>query len=245
MEGTTRDDEARSSKRRCVEPVVAKPQPIIDSLARKPVKLKKRAFLAKGYAVIRNLFDADQIAALITSAKDKLPNQNLRDQYNQKNDPKRYEYIFAPELETLALLNDMVKSLASKLELSQKFCIVSEPGSQDQPWHTDSIPGPGSGLADVDWRDTLHYIGVLTPLVETNTECGMTDVKLASHVNTGSTSKCNVVTVSLKPGDVLMMDGRTLHRGLQNNSEATVRTMCFFTYKLSNFEDGNAEAYIK
>ena len=81
-------------------------------------------------------------------------------------------------------------------------------------------------------------------MVATDEVYGKTDVMVASYRNPCSLDSCRSATVALPPGDALVLDGRTLHRGLKTGSDSTKRTMCFCTYKLRSFEDGNASLYL-
>lgn len=58
--------------------------------------VKKQAFRAKGYCVVRKFFSPEQILAMKTASEDQIPVQTLRAQYNQPGDDKRYEYLFKP-----------------------------------------------------------------------------------------------------------------------------------------------------
>ena len=136
------------------------------------------------------------------------PVQALRHQYNQKCDPHRYEYLMFADHEAGAGLADAVKQaliapVSAELETSESFCIVSEAGSRDQPWHTDSIPS--ETLARGKWSSSLHYIGVLTPLADTDDVCGRTEVSISSHttLGDGSTAAGRTAKLSLKVGDCL------------------------------------------
>jgi len=112
------------------------------------------------------------------------------------------------------------------MERSESFCIVSEPGARDQPLHTDSIPVEGGEMDEEEWQATLHYIGVLTPLVDTGPVCGQTGVVVGSHLRPILADEGlfmrpdgdleHEVRVSLRRGDCLFMDGRTVHRGRRN-----------------------------
>jgi hypothetical protein len=67
---------------------------------------------------------------------------------------------------------------------------------------------------------TLHYIGVLTPLTDTGHVCGRTEVKLGSHNAIGADQSATLQDkkLSLRVGDALVLDGRTLHRGLASDN---------------------------
>jgi hypothetical protein len=205
--------------------------------------VKKKGFTTKGYSVVRGLLTSEDMNALSMAATAQLPDPALKEQYHQHGDEYRYEYLLDPPPDVAALVHSTIAKVCPALEPSQSFAIVSEPGSSDQPWHTDSIPGEGSGLSNAEWRSTLHYIGVLTPLSHTGEGCGRTEVKIASHTK-GDCPVLVTSALSLAPGDALVLDGRTLHRGMANISENIYRTMCFFTYKAPRFEDGNHHAYL-
>lgn len=77
-------------------------------------------------------------------------------------------------------IEKVVRTLSAEMARSESFCIVSEPGSQHQPFHTDSIPVEGE-MDEEEWQATLHYVGALTPLVNTDPVCGQTGVVAGSH----------------------------------------------------------------
>lgn len=51
----------------------------------------------------------------------------------------------------------------------------------------------------------------------------------------------------MQPGDVLLLDGRTIHRGLANNTPQGTpsRLMCFCTFQRPGLTDGNEAAYVE
>mmetsp|Transcript_24791 Transcript_24791/g.36568 ORF Transcript_24791/g.36568 Transcript_24791/m.36568 type:complete len:254 (+) Transcript_24791:74-835(+) len=223
----------------------------------------RKQFLESGYTVVRQYLSTSDMERLDRRVAEQAPDQSLRHQYSQSSDPKRYEYSLSravpddgkrkregTESDTFQLesLTALVKDLCPDLMPAECFCIVSEPGSEDQPAHTDSIPTDESDSAVTEWQSTLHYIGILIPLQNTDDRCGKTAVIPGSH-------KPGIVVekeehVSLSRGDILVLDGRTVHRGLANkqtpnNTDPTigVRRICFFTYTRPDITDGNALAY--
>lgn len=160
------------------------------------------------YSVVRGALSPAQVQQLREWSTASAPVQALRHQYNQKCDPHRYEYLMFADHEAGAGLADAVKQaliapVSAELETSESFCIVSEAGSRDQPWHTDSIPS--ETLARDKWSSSLHYIGVLTPLADTDDVCGRTEVSISSHttLGDGSTAAGRTAKLSLKVGDCL------------------------------------------
>ena len=133
-------------------------------------------------------------------------------------------------------------ALCPQLRPAESFCIVSEAGSQDQPEHTDSIPNDDTQTLE-EWQSALTYIGMLTPLQDVDAAYGQTALLPGSHTDPTTTEE---LRLSLRRGDVLVLDGRTVHRGLANSStdpSRPPRKMCFFTYTLPGIVDGNAAAY--
>jgi ectoine hydroxylase-related dioxygenase (phytanoyl-CoA dioxygenase family) len=236
---------------------------------------KQNAFKAEGFIVLREFLSSADVEQLEKHALLRAPSESLRKQYNQDVDARRFEYSLgsvkdAAEVVTgkrkntsddteksdkasnnkcfsLEVLTNLVAQLSEKdpLEPAEAFCIVSEPGSVDQAEHTDSVPNGTDFHSQEEWQNSLHYIGILTPLQETK-NCGMTAVVAGSHLDP-KTDRINEVRLSLGRGDCLVLDGRTVHRGLanqkQDSAEKKPRRMCFFTYTRPGITDGNAAAY--
>lgn len=182
--------------------------------------------------MLRSFLAEDSRAVLDERCQLYAPDPKLRRQYAQSDDNKRFEYSLSQELppEVLAkrklstnesdsdsdpfqipALTEVVNTLCPELRPAETFCIVSEAGSRDQVPHTDSIPMEGQ--SDESWQSSLHYIGALIPLQATNALCGQTAVIPTSHLNPYAVEE---IKLSMHPGDVLLMDGRTTHRGLAN-----------------------------
>ena len=119
--------------------------------------------------------------------------------------------------------------------------VLSKPGTAAQNWHIDSshlfqpsdFPGPLPPA--LPW----HFFTVFVPLFDPLLEIGPTEMALGSHRYTDVLSNqvvedqyppSPVVSsilqnrgvftekVLVTPGDVIIMDGRILHRGLENSS---------------------------
>ena len=137
----------------------------------------------------------------------------------------------------------LVAAVCPELVPDESFCIVSEPGSSDQPEHTDSVPNDAE-LTPAEWQLSRTYLGILTPLVKTSKRCGQTGVRPRSHL--APPPFCDAEErLSMQPGDMLLLDGRTVHRGLANRADpdAPPRRMGFFTFKRPGLTDGNSVAY--
>lgn len=248
-------------------------------------------FQAQGYVVLRSFLSEDNLAVLERRCRLFAPDPALKRQYAQEDDIKRFEYSLsqAPPVDVLAkrraseldagvdgdaqadettgpfqlrTLTSAVEALCSCLVPAEAFCIVSEPGSRAQVQHTDSIPMEGE--SDESWQASLHYVGLLVPLQDTDERCGQTAVMPGSHLDPLAAQNGAEVRLSMRVGDVLVLDGRTTHRGLANVSDKEAqdsqpggetkaalagscapppRRICFFTFTLPDTTDGNALAY--
>ena len=183
----------------------------------------------------RGVLHSSEVAQLKSAAAECAPDQSLRAQYNQATDPHRYEYMLRPFVDDAtgkekggaaagpvfpASVTALAAALCPELVPDESFCIVSEPGSADQPEHTDSVPNQAE-LSAAEWQRTRTYLGVLTPLTRTGAACGQTAVMPRSHLGLPP-PLCHdpEERVSMRPGDLLLLDGRTVHRGLANTSSA-------------------------
>jgi hypothetical protein len=255
---------------------MADPEPPPDDaeLADLDVPALRRSLCDLGYAVARGLLTSDDLERLRRIADACSPDQSLRAQYNQSGDPKRYEYqLTAAAAATTTTtprdgddgddddggggtrLSRLASALCPDLAPSDSFCIVSEPGSADQPPHTDSIPPREDEISAEEWRFERTYLGVLAPLSATTDATGKTAVVPRSHRVDAAAAADEEIRVALAAGDALLLDGRTTHRGLANTSNRSekvgttgmrdrVRRMCFFTFKRPGITDGNAAAYL-
>lgn len=110
--------------------------------------------------------------------------------------------------------------------------VVSRPGTEAQGWHMDS-----SWLFQNNPSQPCHFVTCFVPLFDSSLEIGPTEFAIGSHALTHSlgrdtvheqypsaetvtalTSACTILTMHCAAGDVIVMDGRMLHRGLGNRS---------------------------
>eukprot|EP00747_Dinoflagellata_sp_TGD_P168986 gnl/TRDRNA2_/TRDRNA2_196734_c0_seq1.p1 gnl/TRDRNA2_/TRDRNA2_196734_c0~~gnl/TRDRNA2_/TRDRNA2_196734_c0_seq1.p1 ORF type:complete len:302 (+),score=73.91 gnl/TRDRNA2_/TRDRNA2_196734_c0_seq1:57-962(+) len=253
---------------------------------------ERSRFERDGYVVLRSFLETAEIQQLEAAVAASAPNESLREQYVQADDPCRYEFMLNTEAGRLynqsgrlvaASANsdpEEVKRAQEKLEAELKaactsedapvpvldtafddavaglsrgvatlhradsFCIVSEPGSLDQTEHTDSVPDP-EAMNDEEWQNSLHYIGIMTPLVSSTEACGKTGIVPGSHVDGAlRIDSGKELQVRMDKGDLLMLDGRTVHRGLANPaSSGIIRKIGFFTFIAPSLRDGNSLAY--
>lgn len=119
--------------------------------------------------------------------------------------------------------------------------LVNKPGSTTQAWHRD---GPDEG-----------YINAFVPLVDLDESLGPTSILPLSHVmpnnirlnnndnNTDNSSSNDdtpllPIIPTLKKGQILLFDYRTLHKGLGNtNAEGISRTLAYVVYTRGSITD--------
>ena len=137
--------------------------------------------------------------------------------------------VFANDL----LLKFLVRLLGDDMHLSNLTVVVSHPGATKQHAHSDhprlfSEPGIGPSLP-------VYAINAAIPLIDVDIEMGPTGVWLGSH-----RSEPKVLTaptaVSLQRGDCMLLDYRTLHAGLPNQS-GRARPIVYMVYARRWFFD--------
>jgi ectoine hydroxylase-related dioxygenase (phytanoyl-CoA dioxygenase family) len=119
--------------------------------------------------------------------------------------------------------------------------LVNNPGSTTQAWHRD---GPDEG-----------YINAFVPLVDLDESLGPTSILPLTHVmpnnirlnnndnNTDNSSSNDdtpllPIIPTLKKGQILLFDYRTLHKGLRNtNAEGISRTLAYVVYTRGSITD--------
>ena len=130
---------------------------------------------------------------------------------------------------------------ASKSVASAGF-LINRPGSTAQKWHKD---GPDQG-----------FIDAFVPLIDVSSELGPTEVQIGTHTADRKDSKQEEdekpiifherwedmsysVAPILKRGEILLVDYRTVHRGLGNSSPSTTRPLAYAVYKHEKSSDGD------
>ena len=119
--------------------------------------------------------------------------------------------------------------------------LINRPGSTAQKWHKD---GPDQG-----------FIDAFVPLIDVSSELGPTEVQIGTHTTDqkdmqredeesidfherwGDTPYS--VSPILKKGEILLLDYRTVHRGLGNSSPSTTRPLAYAVYKHEKASDGD------
>ena len=103
--------------------------------------------------------------------------------------------------------------------------LINQPGSLHQGWHRD---GPKEGM-----------INVFCPLIDLQAELGPTEVWPSTHTKVSKQEESGKVAPLLKRGQLLLMDYRTLHRGLGNDSKDITRTVAYVVFEKDNDSGGD------
>lgn len=148
-----------------------------------------------------------------------------------------------PDMEPIfSSLSDVVTGLLetpmSDMNMNYGF-VVSTPGAEAQDWHSD-----GEHL-DMGSHLSCHCLNVFIPLVNVTNAKGPTEIFPASHFETRQPAPMHFTAAQLQPpvaptlklGDVLIFDYRTLHRGKANISKRN-RPLLMLTLSKPWFEDG-------
>ena len=136
----------------------------------------------------------------------------------------------------LRVLKLMRPLLGGSMHLSNLTAVVAHPGAAMQHAHRDQQhlfgePGVGVSLP-------IYSINMAVPLIDVDMEMGPTGVWLGSHrweVNRGPTTE-PMAAVPFRRGDCMMLDYRTIHAGLANQTART-RPIVYMVYARPWFFD--------
>ena len=120
--------------------------------------------------------------------------------------------------------------------------LINRPGSTAQKWHKD---GPDQG-----------FIDAFVPLIDVSAELGPTEVEIGTHeendvgesgdeVTSIWENQSSSVAPELRKGEILLLDYRTLHRGLGNASPSTTRPLAYSVYKHEKASDGETSGDVR
>jgi hypothetical protein len=133
------------------------------------------------------------------------------------------------------LLKFLAPLLGAEIHLSNFTVVVSHPGATRQHTHRDNNhlfydPGVGPNLP-------VYAVNVAVPLIDVDIETGPTGVWLGSHrLEQGLEVRNESMTAtSLRRGDCMMLDYRTMHAGLPNARRA--RPIVYMVYARPWFFD--------
>ena len=116
-------------------------------------------------------------------------------------------------------------ALGDDAVLTHFGCMLSFPGSTNQPWHQDGPHIAGSGgnagsggtaFGDGSFVAPLHAVNVFVPLIDITSQNGGTEFIAKTHLDYDHREASR--TPLVKAGHALIFDYRTKHRGLGNQS---------------------------
>lgn len=108
--------------------------------------------------------------------------------------------------------------------------MLSMPGSETQPWHSD-----GDHLSSKKHLP-VHCLNVFVPLVHLTPENGGTEMVPTTHILGHYDDKQPSTTVLAEAGQCILFDFRLRHRGLGNKSRKP-RPLLYVTYCIPSFRD--------
>lgn len=119
--------------------------------------------------------------------------------------------------------------------------IPSLPGSGPTDMHRDIFPvintTKDQDMCEMDRNLPPYYFTVLIPLIEISKELGPTEFIQGSHRELSvDINKKDIYAPLLSPGDVIIFDGRTLHKGAANQSKET-RLVAYMTFIANWYHD--------
>ena len=214
------------------------------------------AFRQHGCLVLRGLFAAPIIDAVYRDYTSRYGGLDAREMSAQAMRPApnpftvrgdaRYEItprlsdaFGAPEvLANRALVRLLDPLLGEDMHLISATLVVSHPGAALQPVHRDHghlFVEPGVGL-----NLPVFAVNVVLPLIDVDLVTGPTGVWPGSHQWPSSIQPRpdTVAACALERGDCMLVDYRTLHTGLPNQS-GRVRPILYLVYARPWFFDAN------
>jgi hypothetical protein len=136
------------------------------------------------------------------------------------------------------LYSALAPLLGGDMQLNSFTTVTSYPGAPMQDIHRDhghlftNDPAVGPSLP-------VYAVNVAVPLVDVDMETGPTGVWPGSHRWPANVQAqpADVVASPIRRGDCMLLDYRTLHTGLPNNSATTVRPILYMVYARGWFFD--------
>jgi len=135
----------------------------------------------------------------------------------QLEDPAQFPFLHSPKAPWLPVVQAI---LGQDYKHVYTGCMLSLPGSQNQPHHAD-----GPHLTKT--YQPAHCLNVFLPLVDITRANGGTQMTPRSHKNYDCPEP--QITLLAKSGQAVLFDYRLKHRGLGNSSTAP-RPVIYLTY---------------
>lgn len=136
----------------------------------------------------------------------------------------------------------IVQSLSPLIDFTHYWGVIpSLPGAGPTDMHRDIYPIlnniNNNDLDDLDVQLPPYYFTVLIPLVKITKENGPTEFIKGSHRQKFVVeTKSEISAPLLSPGDLIIFEGRTLHRGAANQSHEE-RLVAYITFTANWYHD--------
>jgi ectoine hydroxylase-related dioxygenase (phytanoyl-CoA dioxygenase family) len=157
----------------------------------------------------------------------------------------RYDVLFDEEDPQSSLIFELSRTTAPWVKYIQKILgtselhilasvVYSDPGSEDQEWHSD---GPHQG------KDS-YAVCVFLPLIDLDATVGFTQFYPRSHrhqallgMGGASLATGSALDAIFNRGDAILYDYRTIHRGIGNRSIGTRRPLLQLVYHTNSYKE--------
>lgn len=136
----------------------------------------------------------------------------------------------------------IVQSLSPRVDFMHYWgAIPSLPGAGPTDMHRDIYPVfndmNDNDINEIDLELPPYYFTVLIPLIEITKENGPTQFIKSSHRYASvDETRAEVFAPLISPGDLVIFDGRTLHKGSANNSTEE-RLIAYITFTAKWYYD--------
>ena len=212
-------------------------------------KLYLDSMKKEGVFVFENMLDDKKIQPLITETK-KISNIVIAKVNTLERPLKTYSDIAERHLgrldyrcgftadifkQTAEPIIKLVKTLSPQVDFKHYWGVITSLShSEATDMHRDVYPilnnVTDQNLCLYDISLPPYYFTVLIPLVEITKEMGPTEfIKGSNNKQIVDLSKETIYAPLLSPGDVVIFDGRTLHRGLPNHTNKE-RLVAYITF---------------
>ena len=137
---------------------------------------------------------------------------------------------------------DLIKKMSPLIDFRHYWGgIPSQSGSGPTDMHRDVYPilntCEGNDLDLLDINLPPYYFTVFLPLMEITRENGPTEFIKGSHLKkSGDDSHAEIYAPLLSPGDMVIFDGRTLHRGTPNKTDHE-KLIAYITFVANWYHD--------
>lgn len=213
-------------------------------------------FTADGLVVFKNFLSVDQLRALgeeialireLVMRKISSMQRPLRDYTDiAERELNRLDYRCGFSAEIFAEVVKPIFEIIGTLSPAMGFrhywgAIPALGGSKETDLHRDIYPllttTEGQNIGEFDAMLPPYYFTVLMPLVQITKENGPTQLVKGSHRKLiVEESQAEIYAPLLSPGDVLIFDGRVLHRGSANISNEE-RLVAYITFVADWYHD--------